>query len=50
MKLKYLLTVCLYLVFTPSAMADNAEDLYNQGVLLLNKGDYSQATQLFIVT
>ena len=47
MKMKYFLTVCLCLIFNSFAMADNAEDLFNQGVTAHKKENFTQAAKLY---
>ena len=47
-KLKsFLLITCFSFVLTPLAMAESAEDLFNQGIKSQDKGDYAQAAKLF---
>ena len=48
MKLKQLLlAACLSFSLIPFAMAENAEDLFYQGVNAANQGNYTQAAKLF---
>ena len=42
-----LLAACFSFALTPLAMAESAEDLFNQGVNAANKGNYAQAAKLF---
>ena len=45
MKLKYLLTLCLCLIFTPLAKAESPVDSYNQGIDAFKQGDYVKAVE-----
>ena len=47
MKFKYILTVCLCLIFTQFAIAEQAEDFLNQGIQAFKQGNYTQATKFY---